>query len=97
MIVLLYLFAYIVHRPHEQVGRYKDTSTILLPGPLGTLLTWLWMFQNYHSIHHLFPRVPFYQYARLYREIEEIMVAREAPVYRITTRGLKELQPVSAS
>ncbi len=97
VIVLLYSFAYIVHRPHEQVGRYKDTSTILLPGPLGTLLTWLWMFQNYHSIHHLFPRVPFYQYAKLYTEIEEIMVAKGAPVYRITTRGLKELQPVSAS
>ena len=96
VIVLLYSFAYIVHRPHEQVGRYMDTSTILLPGPLGTLLTWLWMFQNYHSIHHLFPRVPFYQYAKLYREIEGVMAAKGAPVYRITTRGLKELQPVSA-
>ncbi|MGB5332431.1 MAG: fatty acid desaturase [Woeseiaceae bacterium] len=92
VVVLLYLFAYIVHRPHEEAGRYIDTSTILLPGPLGTLLTWLWLFQNYHSIHHLFPRVPFYNYAKLYREIEEIMLAKGAPVYRVTMRGLK---PVS--
>lgn len=90
--VLLYLFAYVVHRPHEQMGRYIDTSTILLPGPLGSLLTWFWLFQNYHSIHHLFPRVPFYNYAKLYREIEEIMLAKGAPVYRVTMRGLK---PVS--
>ena len=93
LIVLLYLFAYIVHRPQKQVGRYVDTSTILLPGPLGTLLTWLWLFQNYHSIHHLFPRVPFYHYAKLYNEIEELMVAKGAPVYRVTARGLEPLSP----
>ena len=94
VVVLLYLFAYIVHRPHEHEGRYNDTSTILLPGPLGTLLTWLWLFQNYHSIHHLFPRVPFYHYAKLYKEIEEIMAAKGAPVYRVTLRGLEPLSPL---
>ena len=93
VVVVLYLFAYVVHRPHEQVGRYIDTSTILLPGPQGTLLTWLWLFQNYHSIHHLFPRVPFYHYAKLYKEIEEIMTAKGAPVYRVTVRGLEPLSP----
>jgi len=92
-IVLLYLFAYVVHRPHEQIGRYVDTSTILIPGPLGTLLTGLWLFQNYHSIHHLFPRVPFYHYAKLYKEIEEIMAAKDAPIYRVTVRGLESLSP----
>jgi len=96
-IVLLYLFAYVVHRPHEQVGRYLDTSTILTPGPLGTLLTWLWLFQNYHSIHHLFPRVPFYHYAKLYKEIEEIMAAKGAPVYRATVFGLEPLSPELAA
>lgn len=92
-IVLVYLFAYVVHRPHEQVGRYVDTSTILLPRPLHWLLTWLWMFQNYHSIHHLFPRVPFYQYAKLYEEINEIMVAKNAPVYRVALQGLEPTAP----
>lgn len=92
--VLMYLFAYIVHRPHESVGRYEDTSTILLPRPLHTLFTWFWMFQNYHSIHHLFPRVPFYRYAQLYEEIEDVMEAKSAPVYRITLRGL---EPSSAT
>lgn len=89
VMVLLYLFAYIVHRPHDQVGRYVDTSTIVLRGPFGPVLTWLWMFQNYHTIHHLFPRVPFYQYARLYDEIEEILVAKGTPIYRVTARGLQ--------
>ena len=89
--VLLYLFAYIVHRPHQQIGRYVDTSTILFPQPLHKLLTWLWLYQNYHSIHHLFPRVPFYKYAKLYEDMEDIMAAKGAPVYRITLRGLEQL------
>jgi beta-carotene hydroxylase len=96
-IILLYLFAYVVHRPHEQVGRYVDTSTILLPQPLDTLLTWLWLFQNYHSIHHLFPRVPFYRYAKLYGELEDIMLAKGAPICRIAIRGLKASSPTLAN
>jgi beta-carotene hydroxylase len=96
-IILLYLFAYVVHRPHEQVGRYVDTSTILLPRPLHALITWLWLFQNYHSIHHLFPRVPFYRYAELYGELEDIMLAKGAPICRIAIRGLKASSPTLAN
>ena len=92
-IILIYLFAYVVHRPHDQVGRYVDTSTILPPEIPILLagLNWFWMFQNYHSIHHLFPRVPFYKYAELYEEIEDVMEAKQAPVYNISVRGLKQV------
>lgn len=86
--VLLYLFAYIVHRPHDAVGRYVDTSTIRVSGLVGKVLTWLWVFQNYHSIHHLFPKVPFYRYVEVFDEIEAIMARRQAPLYRLTWRGL---------
>ena len=96
-IILLYLFACVVHRPHERVGRYVDTSTIVLPGPLHPFVDWFWMYQNYHSIHHLFPRVPFYKYAKLYEEIEGIMVAKGAPVYRISVCGLERSSPSLAN
>ncbi|AQA18500.1 fatty acid desaturase [Halioglobus japonicus] len=86
--IVLYLFAYLVHRPHRDVGRYVDTSTILVPGRLHKLVTWLWVFQNYHSIHHLFSRVPFYHYVRLFDEIEPIMRAKGAPIYQLTVRGM---------
>lgn len=88
--LLLYLFAYIVHTPHEEVGRYVDTSTILVEGPLGRIVTWLWVYQNYHSIHHLFPRVPFYRYPALFTAIEQTMVTRGAPVYRLGLRGMQD-------
>ncbi len=94
VVILLYLFAYIVHRPHEQMGRYLDTSTILVTGPSGRLVTWLWLFQNYHAIHHLFPRVPFYHYAKIYDEIEAVMAEKGAPVYRLTLRGIEPVNNV---
>ena len=93
VVIVLYLFAYLVHRPHVDQGRYVDTSTVLAPARLQPLLNWVWVFQNYHSIHHLFPRVPFYQYQRLFRDIEEVMVAKGAPIYRLGTKGLSLTAP----
>jgi fatty acid desaturase len=92
LIVVIYLFAYIVHRPHVDVGRYVDTSTIELSGPGNALLTWCWLFQNYHSIHHLFPKVPFYKYKALFNDIEPIMRAKGSPIYRLSLMGLKPQQ-----
>lgn len=86
--LLMYLFAYIVHAPHQAVGRYVDTSTLLVDGPAGKLITALWGFQNYHSIHHLFPRVPFYNYPDVFTEIRDIMEAKGAPIYHLNTGGL---------
>lgn len=89
LVSLIYLFAYIVHHPHQQTGRYVDTSTIEVAGIWGAAITWMWLFQNYHSIHHLFPKVPFYRYRALYRDIEPIMRAQGAPIYRLCWNGLE--------
>ncbi len=90
--ILVYLFAYIVHRPHDQSGRYKDTSTILIKGSLGQILTVLWAYQNYHSVHHLYPRVPFYRYPEVYEEIKDEMSAKGAPIFQLTGTGLANLK-----
>ena len=90
-IMLIYLFAYVVHKPHDRIGRYVDTATILPPefAPMRLALNWFWLFQNYHSIHHLFPRVPFYRYEELYEEIEPVLEASSSPVYKLTLHGLQ--------
>ncbi|MEM6913994.1 MAG: fatty acid desaturase, partial [Pseudomonadota bacterium] len=38
---LLATFAWVVHRPFDVTGRYKDTSAIVFPEPFDTLITWL--------------------------------------------------------
>jgi beta-carotene hydroxylase len=79
----------LVHHPYKEVGRYVDTSTIIAPRPINSALTWAWLFQNYHSIHHLFPRVPFYQYRELFEAIEPIMLERGAPIFKLGLQGLE--------
>ena len=93
--LLMYLFAYIVHTPHQSVGRYVDTSTFVVQGTAGKILTMLWGYQNYHSIHHLFPRIPFYMYPDLFSEIEDIMMAKGAPIYTLGWNGASAQSPVS--
>jgi beta-carotene hydroxylase len=88
LMITLYLFAYLVHRPHNEVGRYVNTSTFLASGIWGPIVTALWVCQNYHSIHHLFPRVPFYNYPALFRDIERIMAARGAPIHHLARNGM---------
>jgi len=82
-LIIVTFFAIAVHHPNSGHGRYLDTSTILFPGWVNAPITWLWLWQNYHSIHHLFPRVPFYRYATVFDRIQPIMVAQGAPIHRI--------------
>ena len=82
-LIIVILFAVAVHYPNTGRGRYVDTSTIILPAWVNGPVTWLWLWQNYHSVHHLFPRIPFYRYREVFERIETIMAARGAPIHRI--------------
>ncbi len=92
VVVLIYLFAYIVHHPHEAKGRYLDTSTIEVAGGLNRIVTLAWLFQNYHSIHHLYPKVPFYRYRQLFNRIEQVMRMNGSPIYQLSWSGLEVSQ-----
>jgi len=76
------LFAWIVHRPHDDQSRWGCTSTFDFAGTWRWPVTIAWLWQNYHSIHHLFPRVPFYRYHKVFRGIEATMMQLGAPIHR---------------
>ena len=80
---LVIIFAWIVHLPFDETARYKDTNTFLTNPVINRVVTWLWLWQNYHSIHHLFPRVPFYQYDQVFDRIEPGMRERAAPIIKL--------------
>jgi len=80
-----YWFAYRPHHPYEDAARYRNTNSLLMPVWMKPL-EWFWLGQNLHSIHHLFPRVPFYRYHALHRRIEPIMRAHGTPVIGIFSR-----------
>ena len=81
----VYWFAYRPHHPYDNAERYQNTNNFVMPNWLKPL-RWFWMGQDLHAIHHLFPRVPFYHYRHLYREIEPTLRAKGTPIIGIFDR-----------
>ena len=84
-----YWFAYRPHLPYQEPRRYQNTNSLILPTWMKPF-EWVWLGQNLHSIHHLFPRVPFYRYHALHREIEPILRAHGTPII-----GIFDRQPIA--
>lgn len=80
-----YWFAYRPHLPYKEPKRYRNTNSLIMPRYMKPL-EWFWLGQNLHSIHHLFPRVPFYRYHALHREIEPVLRAHGTPIIGIFSR-----------
>ncbi|MEL0306525.1 MAG: fatty acid desaturase [Halieaceae bacterium] len=81
--VLTTFFAWIVHHPHNEQERMKTTTVYQARGGLDTVMTLLWGFQNYHAIHHLYPKVPFFRYRKLYRTLEPYLLEYGVPVKQV--------------
>ncbi len=80
-----YWFAYRPHLPYEEPARYRNTNSLIMPAWMKPL-EWFWLGQNLHSVHHLFPRVPFYRYHALHRRIEPAMRAHGTAMIGIFSR-----------
>ena len=65
LMALAWTFDWLPHRPHViTAAADRHRATTLHSSPLLHLLL---IGQSYHLVHHLFPRVPFTRYARLWR------------------------------
>ncbi|MGB2247062.1 MAG: fatty acid desaturase family protein [Alcanivorax sediminis] len=80
-----YWFAYRPHLPYKVSERYRNTNSLIMPTWMKPV-EWFWLGQNLHSIHHLFPRVPFYHYHALHQEIEPILRTQGTPIIGIFSR-----------
>ena len=80
--LIIYFFAYLTHAPHEVHERYRDTNVFWFRGRvLEPVVNWLYLFQNFHLIHHLFPRVPFYLYPKAFRSLKPVLDKEKAHIY----------------
>lgn len=75
ILILNIFFQWLPHHPFDSTERYRNTRISLWPG--GTLLL---LQQNLHLMHHLWPSVPFYNYARLFRSLRPVLVAEGARI-----------------
>ena len=72
---LALVFDWLPHHPHQVQARFLDTRVLLIRG-----LTWPLFWQNYHLIHHLYPRVPFYRYGTCFVQVRPLLERRGAPI-----------------
>jgi fatty acid desaturase len=70
LLILNIFFQWLPHHPFDQTERYRNTRISLWFGGTFALLQ-----QNLHLVHHLWPSVPFYHYARLYRALRPVLHA----------------------
>ncbi|MBO6696940.1 MAG: fatty acid desaturase [Maricaulis sp.] len=64
--LIVIAFDFLPHYPHEVTAkedRYRSTSNRV---GLEWLMTPLFLSQNYHLVHHLYPAVPFYRYLKIW-------------------------------
>ncbi len=75
ILILNIFFQWLPHYPFDRTDRYGNTRISLWAG--GTFLT---LQQNLHLMHHLWPSVPFYNYARLYRALRPVLIEEGSPI-----------------
>ncbi len=73
--ILAFVFDWLPHTPHNKIGRYIDTAIIDK-----SFLTYPMLYQNYHLSHHLYPRVPFYHYKKVYHLLKDEMIENGARI-----------------
>lgn len=70
ILILNIFFQWLPHHPFDRTERYLNTRISLWAGG-----TFLLLQQNLHLMHHLWPSVPFYNYARLFRRLRPVLAA----------------------
>jgi fatty acid desaturase len=76
--LLLTFFDYIPHYPHKSQDVYQATR--IYPGKL---LNVLLFGQNYHLIHHMYPKLPWYRYKAVYERLEPYLEQQDAAIDHI--------------
>jgi ring-1,2-phenylacetyl-CoA epoxidase subunit PaaE len=80
LLILAWWFDYLPHHGLSTTQRQdKYQATRVRVGGEG-ILTPLFLYQNYHLVHHLHPSVPFYRYIRAWRRNEQAYLDRNAAI-----------------
>lgn len=91
--MLVIMFQWLPHHPFKETGRYSATRNT---GMSGLNLIFLW--QNWHLMHHLWPSVPFYNYERLYHSLRPVLEEKGARHHEglVPNAGDIDAEPVAA-
>jgi beta-carotene hydroxylase len=77
------MFDWPVHHPHTERDRYTDSAILLFPRPVRRLVELFMCGHAYHMMHHLYPRIPFYDYGTAFWALESELPKVGAKVRRL--------------
>lgn len=76
-----FLFDWIVHTPHTDQRRFHNTTVFEgTQDALDIAYTVATLQQNYHGIHHAFPRIPFTRYRTFFKKNRQQLIDLGLPV-----------------
>lgn len=76
LFLTVYVLSYLPHQPYKSTETWKNTNIRLFSVP------WLekLIFQhNLHAVHHLYPKIPFYNYRKAFKKLEPSMRGNGTP------------------
>ena len=77
------MFDWPVHHPHTEHGRYNDSAVLLFPRWAKWIVDPFFCGHAYHLMHHMYPRIPFYDYKTAYYKLEPELAVVGAKVRRL--------------
>jgi ring-1,2-phenylacetyl-CoA epoxidase subunit PaaE len=80
VMVLAWWFDYLPHHGLTKTQRQDKYQATRVRVGGEKVLTPLFVYQNYHLVHHLHPSVPFYRYVRAWRRNEQAYLDRNAAI-----------------
>lgn len=86
--VLAWWFDYLPHHGLPFTGRQDRYRATRVRVGGESWMTPLFVYQNYHLVHHLHPSIPFYRYVRAWRRNEQAYLDRNAAISTVFGRSL---------
>ncbi|GJL91897.1 fatty acid desaturase [Hyphococcus sp.] len=84
-------FDWIVHHPHQQRNLFAATRVLTSENRLKRrILNTVLLGQNLHIIHHIYPRVPFYRYEKVYERSEAFLRAQNVNIIEFDGQAVFE-------
>ena len=77
---LAFAFNFLPHHPHDVVQAHNPYAATNVRAGGEPLMKWIFLYQNYHVIHHLFPSVPFYRYLKIWNARKDEFTTLGTPV-----------------
>lgn len=84
--MLAFSLDYLPHKPHKITSVENPYQATMVREHW--LLTPLMFYQNYHLIHHLYPSVPFYRYAKVWKEQKSMLLSKGVEVRNLFGKNI---------